>query len=255
MFGRNLPQLSLWLTTVTCLLALNSLTQAVEFEQPKLYHGRQIAPTMSYSGASWLIRKSREKEERPQELYKFLKPQRGQKVCDFGCGNGYHAIQMAKLVGPRGKVYAVDIQQEMLDELHERATARGLRNIELVLATPKNSGLPENKLDMVLMVDVYHELSDPPKVLTEIKKSLSPKGTLVLVEFREEDPNVPIRPLHKMSKEQIQRELVAEGFNLTGQYDQLPWQHVMVYALGKNVLRTVKLKPWVPSIATEDDVK
>lgn len=201
---------------------------------------------MSYSGASWLIRKSREKEERPQELYQFLKLQRGQTVCDFGCGNGYHAIQMAKLVGPRGKVYAVDIQEEMLALLEQRASTRGLKNIELVLAKPSDSGLPESQLDMVLMVDVYHELSDPPTVLAEIKRALSPKGTLVLVEFREEDPNVPIRPLHKMSKRQIQREMVAEGFRLTAQYDQLPWQHVMVYSTGQQSSPAVKLEAWAP---------
>ncbi|MEQ8210558.1 MAG: class I SAM-dependent methyltransferase [Lacipirellulaceae bacterium] len=201
---------------------------------------------MSHLHAGWLFRKSREEEERPGELYKFLDIQRGQTVCDFGCGNGYHAIQMAKRVGPRGKVLAVDIQPEMLEKLNRRVETRGFNNVEPILATDEESGLPEGKVDLVLMVDVYHELSDPPPVMKEVKKSLKPDGRLVLVEFREEDPGVPIRPLHKMSKRQVHRELTAQGFLLVSQYDKLPWQHVMVYASGEGGLPKVELEPWAP---------
>jgi ubiquinone/menaquinone biosynthesis C-methylase UbiE len=153
--------------------------------------GRTIAPTMSYSGASWLIRDSRDDEENPPLLLKALELKAGQIVCDFGCGNGFYTLQLAKRVGARGVVYAVDIQKEMLDMLADRIAPRGLENVKPVLATETESGLPSATFDLVLMVDVYHELSDPAAVLAAVRTSLKPEGRLAIVEFREEDPSVP----------------------------------------------------------------
>lgn len=211
---------------------------------PQSYMGRVIAQPMDFSGASWLIRATRNKEERPDKLLKALKLKRGQVVCDFGCGNGFYTLEVAKRVGPQGGVYAVDVQPEMLELLAERAGPRGLENVKPVLATADGSGLPAGRFDLVLMIDVYHELSDPVAVLKEVRASLKPEGRLVDVEFREEDPDVPIRPLHKMSQAQVMREIPANGFKLVGQYDGLPWQHVMFFARDDSPLKAHDLRPW-----------
>lgn len=208
------------------------------------YMGRTIAPTMHFSGAGWLTRPTREQEEQPLKLLKSLDIKPGQTICDFGCGNGYHSLQLAKRVGPIGSVHAVDIQPEMLEFLKERAGPRGLENITLIQATDENPGLSPAAYDLVLMVDVYHELSDPEKVLTAVRKGLKPDGRLVLVEFREEDENVPILPLHKMSQVQAVKELEANGFKLVDQYDRLPWQHVLHFSRDDSSQKGVKLRPW-----------
>ncbi len=212
--------------------------------KPGWYLGRQIARTMSFHGADWLIRNTREREEEPQKLIEALDLKPGQQVCDFGCGNGFYAIRIAPLLGVQGKVYAVDIQQEMLDLLEERCKARGVNNILPVLATEEVSQLPVDKLDWLLMVDVYHELSDPGKVLGQIRKSLNPRGRIALVEYREEDPTVPIKPLHKMSQSQAMKELTANGFKLVGQFDGLPWQHVFFFARDDSPRPSVQLVAW-----------
>jgi ubiquinone/menaquinone biosynthesis C-methylase UbiE len=206
--------------------------------------GRTIAPPMHYSGAAWLTRSSRETEENPALLLAALDVQAGQTLCDFGCGNGYYTVQLAKLVGPRGSVYATDIQPEMLELLVERAEPRGLDNIEPVLVTADDPGLPAATFDLVLMVDVYHELSDPAAVLAEVRTSLKPKGRVAVVEFREEDPTVPILPLHKMSQEQVMREFTATGFKLVGQFDNLPWQHVLYFSDSDSPLPEAELRLW-----------
>jgi ubiquinone/menaquinone biosynthesis C-methylase UbiE len=199
---------------------------------------------MHFSGAGWLTRASRVREEDPAQLLKALELKQGQTVCDFGCGNGYHTLQLAKRVGPQGEVYAVDIQPEMLELLKERATPRGLENIKLVLATEDDSGLPEATFDLVLMVDVYHELGEPEPVLAAVRASLKPDGLLVLVEFREEDPDVPILPLHKMSQAQVLKEVPPNGYKLVRQYDRLPWQHVLFFARDDSQLPEIELQPW-----------
>lgn len=209
-----------------------------------VYMGRTIAPPMSYSGAAWLTRNTREAEENPARLLRALQLREGQTVCDFGCGNGYHTLQLARLIGPKGAVYAVDIQPEMLQLLAERAEPRGLDNVKPVLAQPGDPGLPEGKFDLVLMVDVYHELSDPPAVLAAVRASLKPDGRLAVVEFREEDPDVPILPLHKMSHGQVMREIPANGFKLTGQFDGLPWQHLLFFARDDSPLPQRELVVW-----------
>lgn len=210
------------------------------------YMGRTIAPTMHFSGAGWLTRPTRDQEEEPLKLLNSLKIQPGQTICDFGCGNGFHSLQLAKRVGPTGVVHAVDIQPEMLEMLRERAGSRGLENIKPIVATAEESGLAPGTFDMVLMVDVYHELSNPPEILAAVHKSLKPDGRLVLVEFREEDENVPILPLHKMSQPQVVKELEANGFKLVGQFDRLPWQHVLQFSRDDSPLPKAKLRLWQP---------
>lgn len=197
------------------------------------YRGREIAQTMHWKGAEWLMRETREKEENGARMLEALDVQPGWTVCDLGCGNGYHTLPLARLVGSEGRVYAVDIQPEMLDLLAERAEAVGIENIERVLGGPADPNLPAASCDLILLVDVYHELSHPERMLRAIRRALKPGGRLVLVEFRAEDPDVPIKPLHKMSKAQILAELVPNGFELVETFDELPWQHVMLF--GSNV--------------------
>ena len=192
------------------------------------YMGREIAVTMHFTGAPWLVRESREREEECSTLLKALKLEPDDVVCDLGCGNGFYALKIAKLV-PKGKVIGVDIQPEMLRMLRERARVTGVNNIDLILGTLSDPKLPVGQVDLVFCVDAYHEFSHPVKMLRSIRKSLSKNGRLALVEFREEDPLVPIKPLHKMSKQQILKELIPNGFKLVGQFDQLPWQHVMFF--------------------------
>ena len=202
----------------------------VELPPPREeYMGRIIAPTMHFSHADWLVRPRREQEEDTKAMLDALKLKRGQQVCDFGCGNGYHTLQIARRVGPRGRVYGVDIQPEMLEMLKERAKSRQIENVEAVAAGIADPRLPKATMDLVLLVDVYHELTYPERVLAGIRNSLRPGGKVVLVEFRAEDPEVPIRPLHKMTKEQVVKELAANQFELVESFDGLPWQHLLVF--------------------------
>ncbi|MGL4514632.1 MAG: class I SAM-dependent methyltransferase [Lacipirellulaceae bacterium] len=195
-----------------------------------VYLGRQIAQTMHFTGAEWLTRTSRNREEEPRKLLRALKLERGQTVCDLGCGNGFYTLQIADKVAPNGVVYATDIQPEMLELLAERAKARRVENVRPVLATDNDAGLPDGELDLVLMVDVYHELSDPAETLAAVRRSLKPAGRVALVEFRAEDPDVPIQPLHKMTREQCVREFAANGLALSGEYQRLPWQHLLFFS-------------------------
>ena len=158
-----------------------------------------------------------------------LKVEPGDVVCDMGCGNGFYTLKLAELTGQEGKVYAVDIQPQMLTMLKERAKEAGLENIVPTLGTATETGLAPDSLDLVLLVDVYHEFSHPGKMLEQIRKALRPDGRIAIAEFRAEDPKVPIKPLHKMSKKQILREFRANGFRLTGEFDDLPWQHLMFF--------------------------
>jgi SAM-dependent methyltransferase len=198
------------------------------------YMGREIAQTMHYTGAEWLTRESREREEDCTTMLKQLNLKPGQTVVDFGCGNGFYTLKMAKLVAPNGKVLAVDIQPEMLDLLRQRAKDEKLDNIEEVLCTATDPKLPAGKCDLILVVDVYHECSNPPDVLAGLRKALAPHGRVALVEFRGEDPKVPIKPLHKMTKEQILKEWPANGFKLVDQFVGLPWQHLMFFERDDN---------------------
>ncbi len=193
------------------------------------YLGREIAQTMHYTGAPWLVRESREREEECSTLMKCLHFKPGMVVCDMGCGNGFYTHKIAPLVMPAGKVLAVDIQPEMLELLNKRAEAAKETNIETILGTLVDPKLPAGKVDLVLCVDVYHEFDHPVEMLAAIRKCLAPGGRMVLVEFRAEDPKVPIKKLHRMSKEQLLKEIPANGFKLVEQFDKLPWQHVRFF--------------------------
>ncbi len=208
------------------------------------YLGRPIAQTMHYLGAPWLVRGSRDREEEPAKLLTALGLEPGQTVCDLGCGNGFYTLKLAKRVGPKGRVLAVDIQPEMLDLLAERAEARGVPNIETIQGAIHARHLPAGAVDLVLLVDVYHEFSHPPEMLTAIRASLKPTGRVALVEYRTEDPDVPIKPLHKMSKPQCLKEFEANRLKLVGQFDGLPWQHLLLFARDDSPLPAVKPSAW-----------
>ena len=197
------------------------------------YMGREIAQTMHYTGAPWLVRESRQREEDCRLLLEALQIQPGQTVCDLGCGNGFYTLELARRVGPEGTVYAVDIQPQMLRLLVTRARQEKLFNIQPVLGTFIDPRLPKGKVDLVFCVDVYHEFSHPEAMLARIRESLSVGGQIVLAEFRGEDAGVPIKPLHKMTKAQVKKELEPNGFTLEREFDELPWQHLMFFGLQK----------------------
>jgi ubiquinone/menaquinone biosynthesis C-methylase UbiE len=190
--------------------------------------GRHIAPVMGLGGADWLDRDEREREEQPEKAIAQLNLKPGMMIGDVGAGTGYYSIRMAKLIGP-GLVYANDIQPGMLEKLRERATASNIANIVTVLGTESDPKLPPGKLDLVIMVDVYHELSRPQRMLEGIRDSLKPGGRLVLLEYRKEDPSVPIRPEHKMSVDEVKAEVSPEGFRFEKVVDKLPWQHIIFF--------------------------
>jgi ubiquinone/menaquinone biosynthesis C-methylase UbiE len=222
-----------WLNSATVLplAAQQRDTATAETIPPALTHykGREIAQTMHYRGAPWLTRDNREQEERCSLLLANLGVKPGMTVCDMGCGNGFYSIQLGKMVGPEGRVLAVDVQPQMLEMLKERAAEAGLENIEPILGQLHDPKLPAGQLDLILMVDVYHEFSHPEHMLAAMRKSLAPGGVIVLTEYRAEDPNVPIKPLHKMSKRQIMKEFTPNGFKLVKEFERLPWQHMMFF--------------------------
>jgi ubiquinone/menaquinone biosynthesis C-methylase UbiE len=184
---------------------------------------------MGLSGADWLDREEREMEEQPEKAIAQFNLKPGMLVGDVGAGTGYYSIRIAKLIAPGGAVYANDIQPGMLDKLRERAAAANVTNIVTVLGTESDPKLPPGKLDLVVMVDVYHELSRPQRMLQGIRESLKPGGRLVLLEFRKEDPSVPIRPEHKMSVDEVKAEVTPEGFRFEKVVDKLPWQHIIFF--------------------------
>lgn len=193
------------------------------------YKGREIARTMHWQGAPWLMRKVREEEEKTSEMIRELQLKPGLSVADIGSGNGYHTLMMAKIIGEKGQAYAVDIQPEMLTMLKERAEKAGVKNIKLIENRFWDADLPEKSVDFVLMADVYHEFSHPVQMLSSIKKSLKEDGVVCLLEFKSEDPKVPIKPEHKMSKAQVIKEMSSNGFVLSRSYDKLPWQHLLFF--------------------------
>ncbi len=191
--------------------------------------GRHIAPVMGAAGADWLDRSEREREERPERALDLIGIRPGMTVADVGAGTGYMTLRMARRVGPDGKVYANDIQREMLDRLAENSRRDNLSNIETVLGSEGDAKLPAGKMDLVILVDVYHEFSRPEEMLESIRRSLKPDGRLVLVEYKKEDPSVPIRPEHKMSLPDIKTEVEAEGYKLDKVIDSLPRQHIVIF--------------------------
>jgi ubiquinone/menaquinone biosynthesis C-methylase UbiE len=196
----------------------------------KYYMGREIAQVMGYAAAGWLERKEREEEEAPQKLLKALEVKEGMVIADVGAGSGYHSIMIAPLVGPKGKVIASDIQQEMLDLIAKKAKDRKVTNVETVKGTATDPKLPAGKVDLILMVDVYHEFEHPFEMTEKMVAALAPSGRLVFVEFRLEDDKVPIKLLHKMSERQVIKEMAAfPELKHTKTVATLPWQHVIVF--------------------------
>jgi SAM-dependent methyltransferase len=191
--------------------------------------GRTIAGVMGHEGAAWLERPEREAEEAPTKAVAALGVRAGQVVADIGAGSGYYTMLLSAAVGPAGRVYATDIQPEMLSLIRAKIDARRISNVELVLGSATESRLPEAALDLALMVDVYHELSRPQAFLQTLKRAIKPEGRLVLIEFRKESPGVPIRPEHKMSVREARMELEAEGYRWERVIDVLPWQHILVF--------------------------
>jgi ubiquinone/menaquinone biosynthesis C-methylase UbiE len=197
----------------------------------KWYMGREIAWVMSYHGASWLDRPERVKEEGTDKLLKalggYVKP--GMTVCDMGAGSGYYTFPLAEKVGAKGKVLAVDVQKEMLAIIKKRMKAKKVANVETVLGTNTDPKLPAGKVDLILMVDVYHEFSHPYEMSEAMVKALKPGGRVAFVEFRLEDEKVPIRRLHRMSERQVLKEMAPHPLRHVRTDGTLPWQHVILF--------------------------
>jgi SAM-dependent methyltransferase len=194
----------------------------------KIFMGREIAQVMGHPGIGWLERTDREKEEAPTKAISLLNLAPNAVIADIGAGSGYYSFMISPLV-PLGKVIAVDIQQEMLDYLSKEAAARKITNVEPHLGTIESIQLPDNTLDAVLFVDAYHEFSHPAEMLKSIHSALKPGGKIYLLEYRAEDPNVPIKNLHKMSAAQAIKEFDAIGFTFVENKPDLPWQHFLVF--------------------------
>ena len=190
---------------------------------------RKIAQVMGPGGADWLVRPERQPEEHPDEALDALKIAKDAVVADIGAGVGYFTWRLAARVGPGGIVYAEDIQPEMLDRLRKNMEARRLANVRPVLGTIDDPKLPKSALDLILLVDVYHEFSEPEKMLRRMRESLKDRGRLVLLEYRAEDPTVPIRPEHKMTVQQVREEIEPEGYRFEESIEILPQQHIIVF--------------------------
>lgn len=195
----------------------------------KYYMGREIAHVMGHLGAGWLERPTREREERTDLLLENLPLEPGSVAADIGAGTGYFSLPMARLVGPQGRVLAVDIQPEMLAIITDRIKAEDLGNVDTILASETDPHLPANSVDLALLVDAYHEFSYPREVMTGVAAGLKPGGRVVLIEYRAEDPLIPIKRLHKMTAKQAIAEMRAVGLTWETTLDFLPQQHFLVF--------------------------
>ena len=215
---------------LACLLALQTLACCQDVHPVT---GRQTAPVMGMGGAPWLVRAEREIEEAPDAALDAINAAIGiakdATVADIGAGVGYFTWRLAARIGPEGKVYAVDIQQAMLDRLRQNMAERKLANYEAVLGAEDDPRLPAGRIDLALLVDVYHEFSQPQKMLRRIRASLTPGGRMVLLEYRKEDPQVPILAAHKMSVAEVKPEIEPEGFRLEKTLETLPRQHNLIF--------------------------
>jgi len=230
---------TLLLTAILVLLVTSCQTQSTAdslysfksgdpYGTGKWYMGREIAYVMGHSGIDWLERDEREDEERTNKLIRNLDLQPADVVADIGAGSGYHVFRIAPQL-KEGKVFAVDIQEEMLEVIREKKEKTGLENVVAIKGSEKSANLKENSVDKILMVDVYHEFSFPREMMASMSKSLKDKGRIFLVEYRKEDDWVPIKEVHKMTEEQAVKEMKAAGFELERNIGNLPWQHCMVF--------------------------
>lgn len=213
------------------LIAVAGLTVALLAQQPGVHpiSGRRYAGVMGYQGADWLDREERDIEEAPNTAIAALDLKPGMTVADIGAGSGYMSVRMAKLVGPEGKVYAEDIQPQMIDLLKRRLEREKVANVVPVLGAIDDPKLPAETIDLMLLVDVYHEFSEPVKMLAGMRAALKPGGRLVLLEYRKEDPTVPIRLEHKMTVAEAKMEVEASGFTLAKVDGRLPRQHILIF--------------------------
>jgi SAM-dependent methyltransferase len=212
------------------------LAVSLAAQQPGVHpiSGRRYAPVMGYQGAPWLERSEREDEEAPDVALNVLKIPKGAAVADIGAGSGYITVRLADRVGPTGRVFANDVQPQMLNILARRLDRSKITNVTLIEGTLDDPRLPPTSVDLVLMVDVYHELSQPQSILRHLRESLKPGGRLVLLEYRKEDPTVPIKPEHKMSVAEARMEVEAEGFTLSKVDEALPRQHILIFVATTN---------------------
>ncbi len=211
------------------LLAASSAPLVLFSQQEHPLTGRRIAPVMGVGGAEWLERAEREREEAPEAAVDALGLRAGMTVADVGAGSGYFTLRLARRVAPNGKVYASDIQPAMLELLRKRVEKEKLAIVEPVLGTETDPRLPAGRIELALLVDVYHEFSRPQEMLRKLREALTGDGRLVLLEYRKEDPAVPIRFEHKMSVAEVKTEIEAEGFRLETLLGHLPRQHLLVF--------------------------
>jgi len=195
----------------------------------KFYLGREIAHVMGPGGIIWLERAERETEEQPQLVIDALEIKPGQTIADLGAGSGYYSFRIAPLVGPTGRVLAIDIEPAMLEAVAQRATREHVANIRPVLCSERDPNLAPHSVDLLFMVDVYHELEYPYEVMAKVRAALRPGGRVALIEYRAEDPEVQIKPVHKMSERQVRREMQAAGFKHVKTVRTLPLQHLIVF--------------------------
>lgn len=194
----------------------------------KVYMGREISFVMDFQGKAWLERQSREQEENTTLAIDNLPINSGSVVADIGAGSGFYTFRIAPKV-PEGKVYAVEIQDDAIQYLKDRSKELGFDNVITVKGAEDSPNLPDNSIDLAIMVDVYHELEFPVEMLAAIRRSLKPDGKLLLIEYRGEDPEVAIRPLHKMTVKQVEKELTANGFKLVQNGQFMNIQHFLVF--------------------------
>jgi ubiquinone/menaquinone biosynthesis C-methylase UbiE len=211
---------------VVAVFLLQAASLAEQRQHP--VSGRVFAPVMGVGGAPWLERSEREQEEAPAKAIAALDLKPGMVVADIGAGSGYYTTRLAAQVGPSGRVYATDIQPGMIALLDRRIKSEGLSNVTTILGAMDDPKLPPGAIDLAIMVDVYHELQQPQVFLQRLKAAFKPGGRLVLLEFRKEDPSVPILEVHKMSVAEVKQELEAEGYVLDRVINTLPWQHIIV---------------------------
>ena len=209
------------------------LAQSYTYKSPsrdgigKIYQGREISKVMGHLGASWLERSSRANEESPNLAVDLLDLKKDMIIADFGAGTGYFTSKLARKCSI---VYAVDIQQKMLDLNAKQMRNKNINNVKFILGFTDRTGLPKNSLDLVILVDVYHELENPLEIMNDIKSSLNQTGKVALIEYRKEDPTVPIKPLHKMSVEQVVKEMRQVNLKLHSNIQELPRQHMLIFS-------------------------
>ncbi|MBS2020124.1 MAG: class I SAM-dependent methyltransferase [Deltaproteobacteria bacterium] len=216
-------------TATTTSPSTPATASAAGVDPPGTYMGRTLATPMGWQGADWLERDDRDATERPEHVLDVLGVGPGAVVGDVGCGSGYFTTRLAKRVGPSGRVLATDLQPQMLDLLRKKLDAQKIGNVVPLLATETDAKLPRGELDLVLMVDVYHELPRPAETLAQIRAALKPTGRVALVEYRAEDPDVPIKPEHKMTLAQIKKELGANELVFRSSDESLPRQRIVIF--------------------------